>query len=193
MSMRPARARRASSVVALTVGTALALTGCSGDSESPGPEQSSSQAAPQGGGDGGDSAGQKQQNQVLAEVQNGDITLRITSALREEGGFVTVRGTVTNAGSDRWAAPGWQGDEVELADNQASMAGAKLVDKEGRKRYFILRDTEGRCLCTKFNMGLGGGESTNWYAQFPAPPEGSDEVDFQIADMPPATITISEG
>ncbi|THA24748.1 hypothetical protein E4198_08350 [Streptomyces sp. RKND-216] len=192
MSIRPARARRASTVVAVTVGTALALAGCS-DGGSPPSEPSSSQTAPQEGGKEGDTAGQEQQNQTLAEVKSGDITLRISSALREQGGFVTVRGTVTNAGSDRWAAPGWQGDEVELADNQASMAGAKLVDKEGRKRYFILRDTEGRCLCTKFNMGLGGGDSTDWYAQFPAPPEGNDEVDFQIADMPPATVSLSEG
>lgn len=193
MSIRPAKALRASTVVAITVGAALAVAGCGGDSEDPGPETSSSQAAPEGGGEDGDGSGGQEQNQVLAEVKGGDITLRITSALREEGGFVTVRGTVTNAGSDRWSAPGWQGDEVELADNQASMAGAKLVDKEGRKRYFILRDTEGRCLCTKFNMGLGSGESANWYAQFPAPPEGNNEVDFQIADMPPATVTISEG
>jgi hypothetical protein len=73
------------------------------------------------------------------------------------------------------------------------MAGAKLVDKQGRKRYYILRDTEGRCLCTKFTLGVEGGKTADWYAQFPAPPEGHDEVDFQIADMPPATITISEG
>ncbi|EST24110.1 hypothetical protein N566_25115 [Streptomycetaceae bacterium MP113-05] len=177
--------------MAITLGATLAVAGCSGGSEDPGPEASSSQVAPEGGGEEDDASGEEE-NQVLAEVKSGDITLRISSSLREEGGFVTVRGTVINAGSDRWAAPGWQGDEVELADNQASMAGAKLVDKEGRKRYFILRDTEGRCLCTKFNTGLGGGESADWYAQFPAPPEGSNEVDFQIADMPPATVTISE-
>lgn len=193
MSMRPARARRASTVVALTLGTALAIAGCSGDSEGPQPEQSSSQAGPQGGGNDGEASGGQDQNQVVAEVKGGDITLRVTSAAREEGGFVTLRGTVTNSGSDVWVAPGWQGDEAELADNQASMAGAKLVDKEGRKRYYILRDTEGRCLCTKFTLGVEAGKTADWYAQFPAPPEGNDEVDFQIADMPPATVSLSEG
>ncbi len=36
------------------------------------------------------------------------------------------------------------------------------------------------------------GETTNWYTQFPAPPKGHDTVDFQIADMPPATVTLSQ-
>jgi hypothetical protein len=190
MSMRLARPHRASTALAITVGMALAVAGCGGGEEPP-QSPSSSRTTTTGGGtdDGGGATGE----QVLAQVKSGEITLEITSAVREEGGFVTVRGIVSNAGSNRWTAPGWQGDEAELADNQASMAGAKLTDKQGRKRYFILRDTEGRCLCTKFSTGLGSGESTNWYAQFPAPPEGHDEVDFQIADMPPATITVSEG
>ncbi len=193
MSTRRTKARTATTAAAIATGLVLSLSGCGGDGESPAPETSNSQAVPQPGGDDGGAPSGQDPNQVLAEVTNNDITLRITSAAREKGGFVTVRGTVTNSGSDVWVAPGWQGDEAELADNQASMAGAKLVDKEGRKRYYILRDTDGRCLCTKFTLGVNGGETTDWYAQFPAPPKGNDEVDFQIADMPPATITLTEG
>lgn len=192
MSIRPGKARRASSVAVIAAAAAMTLVGCGGG-ESPGTGTTASQEASQPGGGGGDAESGQDRNQLLAEVTGGDITLRITSAVREEGGFVTVAGSVTNNGSDVWVAPGWQGEEAELADNQASMAGAKLVDKAGRKRHYILRDTEGRCLCTKFTLGVKSGETANWYAQFPAPPQGNDEVDFQIADMPPAAVTLSEG
>jgi len=91
-------------------------------------------------------------------------------------------------------APGWEGNESELAlRNKLSVAGAKLVDKKGKKRYLVLRDTEGRCLCTSFGQPIQAGKSKTWYAQFPAPPKGNDKVEFQIADMPPATVTIGGG
>lgn len=60
------------------------------------------------------------------------------------------------------------------------------MDKAGKKKYLILRDTQGRCLCTKFEGGgVDAGQSADWYAQFPAPPEGTTKVDFQVGDMPP--------
>jgi hypothetical protein len=73
------------------------------------------------------------------------------------------------------------------------MAGAALVDQVGKKKYLVLRDTEGRCLCTRFSGGLRQGQTTDWFAQFPAPPEGTTKVEFQVGAMPPASIEISEG
>ncbi|MEV5283132.1 hypothetical protein [Streptomyces sp. NPDC052811] len=51
----------------------------------------------------------------------------------------------------------------------------------GRFR-FRLRDTDGRCLCTKFS-GLGAGKNSTFFAQFPAPPANTTEVDFQVPHM----------
>jgi hypothetical protein len=117
----------------------------------------------------------------------------VTSADRDEGGFVTVEGTVTNGSGKSWVAADWRGDERELAGNGGSIAGASLVDQGGKKKYLVLRDTEGRCLCTRFTGGVQPGETTEWFAQFPAPPEGTTEVSFQVGSMPPAAVEISEG
>jgi len=134
------------------------------------------------------------QNQVLAEVkgENG-LVLAVTSAKRDDGGFVTVEGTVTNDTDTLWVAADWRGDERELARNGGSIAGASLIDQKGKKKYLILRDTSGRCLCTQFTGGVRQGETTQWFAQFPAPPAGTSAVDFQVGSMPPASIEISEG
>ncbi len=188
------KVRRALTAVALASGLVLGVAACGGDGGDK--ENTSSESSPAKNDD-----GKKQEEPeapaeetVLAEVTGGDsIKLTITSAVRDKGGFLTVTGKVTNGGSGRWVAREWQGDENELRGNSSSMAGASVVDKAGKKKYLILRDTEGRCLCTRFQSGLGDGDSTNWYAQFPAPPESATTVDFQIADMPPATIEISEG
>ncbi|MGW0929517.1 hypothetical protein [Streptomyces sp. NPDC002644] len=101
---------------------------------------------------------------------------------------------VTNSGGDFWMAGDWRGDEHELNGNGPSLAGASLVDSTGKKKYLVLRDTEGRCLCTKFDGGgVDSGKAADWYAQFPAPPEDTTEVKFQVGSMPPATVALSTG
>ncbi|MER7199217.1 MULTISPECIES: hypothetical protein [unclassified Streptomyces] len=105
---------------------------------------------------------------------------------------MTVSGTVRNDGSSSWLGADWQSDERELAANGGSLSGASLVDEQGKKKYLVLRDTNGRCLCTKFSR-LRSGESATWFAQFPAPPEGTTKVSFQVGAMPPAPVEISEG
>lgn len=129
----------------------------------------------------------------MVEVRGGDIELAVTSATRDTGGFVTVSGKLTNVGGNFWSGVEWKADDTELAmKNPSSMAAATLVDKKGKKRYLILRDTEGHCLCTTFKGGVKPDQTKTWYTQFPAPPKNHDKVDFQIADMPPATVTLSD-
>ncbi|MEV3871787.1 hypothetical protein [Streptomyces sp. NPDC049906] len=103
-----------------------------------------------------------------------------------------MSGSVRNNGSDSWLGENWKSDERELRSNGGSLAGASIVDRVGKKKYLVLRDTSGKCLCTKFAL-LRSGESASWFAQFPAPPEGTTEVDFQVGSMPPAAIEISGG
>ncbi|WP_030668343.1 hypothetical protein [Streptomyces sp. NRRL B-1347] len=198
--------RRAMTAVAITTGLVLAVAGCGGgedggdDSKK---ENSSSGSTNQNQGgkqsddneDKGEDGGQEQSSdEVLAEVKGEEsITLTIKSAVRDEGGFVTVSGTVTNNGNRFFAAANWRGEERELNKNGSSVAGANLVDGKGKKRYLVLRDTEGRCLCTKFTGGVKPGQTSEWYAQFPAPPESTNKMSFQVGAMPPAPIELAGG
>ncbi|MFD8615516.1 hypothetical protein ACWD4F_15250 [Streptomyces aureus] len=190
------KGRRAVAAVAISTGLLLTVSGCGGGGDGDKPKAvSSTSSSDKGGGDDEKQASPTaSQNQVLAEVKGGDVTLAITSAVRDQGGFVTVSGTVTNSGGQFWVAANWRGDERELSRNGASLAGASLTDSKGKKKYLVLRDTQGRCLCTKFDGGgVDAGKSADWFAQFPAPPAGTTAVDFQVGSMPPASIEISEG
>ncbi len=190
------KSRRAVTAVAIATGLLITVAGCGGGDGDKADEKASS-SAPSKTEAGGTEETKSQapaDQPALAEVKNGDITLAITSAARDEGGYVTVSGTVTNNGGDFWIAGDWRGDERELSSNGSSLAGASLVDSKAKKKYLVLRDTEGRCLCTKFEGGgVDGGQTTDWFAQFPAPPADSTQVNFQVGTMPPASIELSEG
>ncbi|EGG48955.1 MULTISPECIES: hypothetical protein [Streptomyces] len=191
------KGRGALSAVAITAGLLLTVAGCGGGDDGKSDKDGSASASATK----GDGSGKKDSSQSsegadapLAEVKSGDVTLTITSVVRDDGGFVTVDGQVINNGGEFWVASNWRSDERELGANGASMSGASLVDSKGKKKYLVLRDTRGRCLCTKFEGGgVDAGKSTDWFAQFPAPPEDTTKVDFQVGAMPPASIEISEG
>ncbi|ARQ68858.1 hypothetical protein [Streptomyces marincola] len=204
MDLRENKSRLILIVVALGAALVIAVASCggggggddgdargSGETADATPDDGGNAEAGEGeGGDGPDDA-DEEPAELLAEVTGEEsITLGITRAEREAGGFLTVEGTITNNGSDRWFTTRWAGPEQELADNGFSMAGASIVANEEGKRYLILRDTTGRCLCTGFGTGIEAGATVPWFAQFPEPEAGTTEVSFQVGNMPPATIQI---
>ncbi|MEW2394567.1 hypothetical protein [Streptomyces sp. NPDC046862] len=188
------RGRAALTTVTIATGLVLTVAGCGGggDDDKSSDSKSSSKSSTSNGDDEKESQAPAGES-ALAEVKAGGLTLKVTSAAREEGGFVTVEGTVTNGTGEPWVGAEWRGDESELVKNGGSIAGASLIDQSGKKKYLILRDTSGRCLCTQFTGGLDAGATTDWFAQFPAPPDGTNKVDFQVGSMPPASIELSKG
>ncbi|WP_406173046.1 hypothetical protein [Streptomyces sp. NBC_00996] len=187
------KGRRALSAVAITTGLLLTVAGCGGGGDNGKSKEDSATSSPKSSKD--DKSSQSQTpsaDNVLATAKDGDITVTITSAERDQGGFVTVSGQVTNGGSGSWLGADWQSNETELAGNGGSLSGASLVDEKGKKKYLVLRDTSGRCLCTKFSR-VRPGDSASWFAQFPAPPEGTNAVNFQVGSMPPTVINLTEG
>ncbi|WP_327137465.1 hypothetical protein OG585_28485 [Streptomyces sp. NBC_01340] len=188
------KGRRALSALAITAGLLLTVAGCGGGGDGKSGKEAPTSTPSRNSDDGkAKESGSPAANQAIAEVKSNGITLTITSAKRDQGGFVAVNGTVTNGTSGIWIGAEWISDETELKGNGGSLAGASLVDEKGKKKYLILRDTEGHCLCTKFQGGVSQGATVDWFAQFPAPPAGTTSVQFQVPTMPPATLTLSDG
>jgi hypothetical protein len=200
-----AHRRRAVTVTACAAVAAFMLTGCGGggngggDKAAAGGKLTGTPSAPvtaTAGSDPGTAAGAPSDTpaQVLAQIKGGkNIEVTINSAVRDSGGFVTVEGVITNNGTEIFDANTWVGNEMALVPSGASVAGAVLVDEAGKKRYYVLRDTEGKCLCTMKLLGIQPNETRPFFAQFPAPPPATTQVDFELPTMPPAKITISQG
>ncbi|MEV0322794.1 hypothetical protein ACIBKX_20810 [Streptomyces sp. NPDC050658] len=191
---RTMKTRRAMTAVAITTGLVLTVAGCGGGGDDDTSDKDSKSSASAKDDEVKENESQAPAvDQTLAESKGDGVTLVINSAKRDEGGFLTVSGQVTNTSGGLWTGGQWRGDEQELQKNGGSIAGASLVDEQGKKRYLVLRDTTGRCLCTKFEGGIDSGKTVDWFAQFPAPPDGTNKVSFQVGGMPPAAIELTEG
>ncbi|MEU0252248.1 hypothetical protein ABZ299_06975 [Streptomyces sp. NPDC006184] len=192
MSIRlTAKVRRGMVAWTVAAGLAVGVTGCGGsggDDRKPHGPASASEATGSG-----PSAQEGQSDEPLAELKGSDgLLLRITSAQRDSGGFVTVNGTLKNDGAGSVVVPSaLSGNETEILRNGRSLGGATLIDPQGKKRYYVLRDTEGRPLTTTGFSTLRAGESLAVFMQFPAPPANATEVDFQLPTFSSATVKIS--
>ncbi|MEU3446003.1 hypothetical protein AB0H29_02050 [Streptomyces thermolilacinus] len=132
-------------------------------------------------------------SETLATLDGGNgFQFVIHSAVRDEGGFLTISATLKNTSSQLLVAKSqWSGEELNVRRTGPSFAGITLLDKTEKKRYYVLRDTEGYPLTTTGVTSLEAGKSVAVFAQFPAPPANVTHVDIQFPLMPTATIEIS--
>ncbi|MFG2119339.1 hypothetical protein [Streptomyces sp. NPDC048710] len=186
--------KAARGMVALTVvaGLALGVAGCGGGGgdDAKKPDHTASGTASGGA---NPSTQEGQSDSPLAELKGSDgLLLQITSVQRDSGGFVTVNGTMKNDGGKELLIPSaLSGNETEITKNGPSLGGATLVDSKGKKRYYVLRDTEGRPLTTTGLGSLKGGQSLQVFMQFPSPPADTAEVTLQLPTFSSATVKIS--
>jgi hypothetical protein len=179
---------RGLTTVVLAAGLALGVTGCGGEDPAPPPSGSTSPKA-----------GQRLKARetpapetVLHRVQGPDGIVMTLQSIVRDSGFVTVNGHMHNTTEqDFFGTSSWNGDEEEIVRHGGSLGGATLNDKADKKRYYVLRDTEGRPLCTDFPNDLPAGKTVPIFAQFPAPPTDTTKVDLQLPGWPSTTVEIS--
>ncbi|MFJ6724502.1 hypothetical protein ACIQPQ_06240 [Streptomyces sp. NPDC091281] len=192
MRMRfAARAGRRMAAVVVVAGLAVGATACGGGGDDGKKPQSS--ASTSRGSDSRPSTQDGESPEPLAEVKGpSGLLLQIISATRDSGGFVTVNGALKNdSGTESVIPSALSGNETEIINNGLSLGGATLVDSKSKKRYYVLRDTEGRPLTTTGFSTLKAGESIDVFLQFPSPPTDSTGVSFQLPLFPSASIQIS--
>ncbi|MEV7087344.1 hypothetical protein AB0O07_15810 [Streptomyces sp. NPDC093085] len=195
---RITKGRRGVAVAAMAVTLALTVAGCGGgdgdDSKKTESTSSSQPSAEKSKGQDDSSADQPDPNVKLAEVTGrGGVVLVVNQVKRDSGGFVTVSGVIDNPTDQVVNMGGFAGSETQMvAQSPNSVAGATLIDKAGKKRYYVLRDTDNRCLCTMGLLPLQPGKKAPVFMQFPAPPEGTTDVDFALPTFAVASLKISE-
>jgi hypothetical protein len=173
---------------------ALSLTGCgklgdhkTGDSNAPA-SQASTPAA-EGGRAGsvptGTDAPPASTGPVLA-TSDGDkpgIRVEVVELKRTSGDTVNVKFAMIND-SDKDMGFSYDFGEGSTSDI-GTVGGTHLVDAEGKKKYFVVRDTEGACLCSRGLSTIKPKTRANLWAKFPAPPDDVQKITVVIPHFTP--------
>lgn len=101
---------------------------------------------------------------------------------RSSGGSVTLRFAIVN-GSDQMLEMTAMEPLIELGGDYP-VAKAHLIDPIGRKKYFVARDSEGKCVCSGFQL-LDKGKTGNHWAKFGAPADGVERLTVVIPPFAP--------
>ncbi|MFE5656654.1 hypothetical protein ACFQ9H_10785 [Streptomyces sp. NPDC056517] len=195
MNVRYGRnAYRAGAVVAATCAAVL-LAGCGAEEKPKSTDKpAATSSAPQKETETGaqPSATVEESAEPLAVVKGQEgFEVAINSAVRDAGGFLTVKGVLKNTSDKGRAVPDMRGVETEVLKHGKSLGGATLVDAIGKKRYYVLRDTDGRPLTTTGLGILSAGDAVEIFMQFPAPPPTTTDVSLQLPTFEPATLKLS--
>ncbi len=106
---------------------------------------------------------------ALASLQVEDaegVRLEVVEAMRPAAGIVELRLVLVNEGAGdfdlgvRWAA---SQEEIGAISDLA------LEEPDGQKRHFVLRDDQGRPLCSTGEAPVAAGERRDLWARFGAP------------------------
>jgi hypothetical protein len=122
---------------------------------------------------------------ALAEAQtaSGELLVQALDLTRTTGGTLEVRLAFSNiSGSDRIA---FEETFAGAAEDAGTIAGVYLLDRVTRKKYFVIRDADGRPQCSTGLEPLGPGERRVLWARFPAPPEDVDRVSIYVPEVEP--------
>ena len=67
----------------------------------------------------------------------------------------------------------------------STVGGAHLIDAAGKKKYFVVRDTENACLCSRGLKWIKTKTRANLFAKFPAPPDDVQKITVVIPHFTP--------
>jgi hypothetical protein len=77
------------------------------------------------------------------------------------------------------------GDPQNSIKDFGSIGGVTLVDGANKKKYFVVRDTENTCLCSRELKDIPAKSRANVWAKFPAPPDDVQKISIVIPHFGP--------
>ena len=116
------------------------------------------------------------------------VRVEVTELKRTTGETLTLRFTIVNESSRPL-----QVSDVGISDGALitptdgaayTIGGVHLIDPVGKKKYFVVRDSAGACVCSKFSAVPAGSRGNHW-ARFPAPPNSVERMSIVIPSFAP--------
>ena len=122
---------------------------------------------------------------ATADGEKSGLRIDVTELKRGSGGTVMMKFTLANNSQENAQFGGhWLGDGAVSSDYKA-VGAVHLIDPVGKKKYFVIRDADQKCVCSREVEGLRPGEKANLWAKYPAPPPDVQKVSIVVPHFTP--------
>jgi hypothetical protein len=122
---------------------------------------------------------------ATAEGEKSGLRVDVTELKRSSGGTVMMKFTLANNSQENAGfGAHWLGDPTFNSDYKA-VGAVHLIDPVGKKEYFVIRDADQKCVCSREVDSVKPGEKANLWAKFPAPPPDVQKVSVVIPHFTP--------
>lgn len=109
----------------------------------------------------------------------------ITELKRSSDNTVTLRFALVNDGPNAHSFSYDYGDSQQGATDYNTIGGVTLVDGANKKKYFVVRDSENNCLCSRGMKDIPAKSRGNLWAKFPSPPDDVEKISVVIPHFGP--------
>jgi hypothetical protein len=104
---------------------------------------------------------------------------------RGSGGTVTLKMAFVND-SEKAIGFGYNfADPDHQIRDHGSIGAVQLVDPVGKKKYFVARDSGGKCVCSTDIPDVAPHSRLSLWAKFPAPPDDVQKISIVIPHFQP--------
>ncbi len=117
---------------------------------------------------------------ATADGETPGLRVDVTQLKRDSGGTVTLKFTLVNDSDTEIGMTNYM-----TASDYNTVSGVHLIDPVGKKKYFVVRDTEKTCVCSRSIGTVEAKTSANYWAKFPAPPETVEKISVVIPHFGP--------
>ncbi len=119
---------------------------------------------------------------ATADGEKPGMRVEVTELKRTSGGTVNLKFVMYN-NSDKIANFGYEFSKA--VSDFASISDVTLIDEKNKKKYFVVRDSEGKCACSSGLKDLHPKDRVSLWAKFPAPPEDVQKISVVIPHFQP--------
>ena len=110
------------------------------------------------------------------------VRAEVQELKRSSDNTLTLRFGIVND-SDKDVGFGY--DFGDGTKDYKSIGGVTLIDGTNKKKYFVVRDTEGNCVCSREVKDVKPRSRANLWAKFPAPPDDVQKISIVIPHFGP--------
>lgn len=120
-----------------------------------------------------------------ADGETPGVRVEVTELKRVSGGVLNLKIVMIND-SDKKINFGYSfADRDHEVIDFNSIGGAHLIDAAGKKKYFVVRDAEKKCVCSQQIKEIQPKGRANLWTKFPAPPDDVQKITVVIPHFQP--------